>query len=395
MTYRRLAVGVVLGMTAMSSHAAAQETRKLSFNVKAEVEHDTNVARSSASQAALRGLTPEDTVFTPSASVDLLLPVGRQSVFLTGFVGYSFYDKNEQLDRERIDLTGGANVPVGPCVATLTGGYARGLTQVDDPLLFETVENIQEVTRAGATVACIRGAGFGVTLGASQDWVSNDLARLRTSDYETTTLTAAVSYTRPALGTLSIVGTHQETEYPNRPLDNDGYELDSIGLSYERQLGARLQGSVSAGYTNVSAPTFGGGDDEYSTSIYSGSLSYRASSRLKFLAEFERGVTPSTGFTQSYDINTAYRLSADYEVGSRILLGAGAARVERDARGGIEAPLILLSDSKTDSIYGSIRYRQSDRLSFVLNVARDERTTNAPQFDYTSERIGLAAEMTF
>lgn len=397
MGYGRLAVGVVVALAAMSSEAAAQEARRLKFGLRAQVEHDSNVARLNESAASLRGLSQGDTIFTPSATVDFLSPVGRHSVFLKGAAGYTFYDKNKRLERERLDFTGGANVAAGPCRTTLTGGYARGIYQADDPLLLTLVENIQETKRAAIDVGCSRSTGLGLVFNAGKNWVSNDLAVLRQSDYDTTSLMAGVSYVRPALGKVTLFANRQKTEYPKRPI-NDGYELTSVGLTFDRQLGARIQGSATIALTSVdqlASPPPGVGDGNLDSTTYALRLTYRASNRLRFQGSLDKSVTPSAGLGRTYDVSTAYRFGADYDLGSRINIALGASQVERDSAGVLPTPIIVLTDSKTNVVYGSIRYKQSQRISWSLNASHEERTTNTPQFDYTSDRIGVAADVTF
>jgi hypothetical protein len=393
MSYERLIVGVVLGVTAFASPVAAQETRKLSIGVNARVEHDSNVAKSSASQAALRGLSRADTLFTPAATIEFLQPVGRHSVFFNGSAGYSFYEKNDQLNRERLDFNGGGNAQLGPCRTTLLAGYSRGINQVDDPLLEVSVENIQEVKRVNAEITCSRSTGLGVVGRVSQDWVSNNFDILNESDYETTSAMAGVTYSRPALGTLTVFGSFQKTDYPDR-LIASGYEMTSYGLTYDRQLGARIQGSVTVAFANVEQLGLAATDGDLQSTTYSGLISYRASNRLSLQASFDRAVSPSVGIGRTYDLSTTYRLAGDYRLGSRITLSAGVAQVDRDSEG-LLFPGVSLTDSVTKTFFGSVRYRQSERLSFMLDATREERTTNAPQFDYTSNRVGVTTEVAF
>lgn len=393
--YGKVAVGVALGVAALSTPALAQDARRLDFRLRAHLEHDSNVAQGNDVQAALRGLTKEDNVFTPTAIVDFQSPVGRNLVFLRGSAGYSFYDKNKRLDRERIDLTGGFKARLGPCASTLTGGYSRGVTLTEDPTLVADVENIQEVRRASAEVRCSRATGLGVVGSVSKEWATNDQLFVEEGDFERSTVMAGVAYSRPALGTVTIFGNRQETDYPNR-VPSGGYELDAIGVTFERQLGARIQGSVTASYT--SAQPVGGAAGaaiaEIETTTYNASLSYRVSSRLRLQATLDRAVLPSSGFGRTYDLTEAYRLVADYDLGSRIRIGVGAAQVDRDSEGPALA-LVQMTNARTTTLFGTVRYKQSERVSLVLNVGQDERTTNAPQFDYTRERIGIAAEVTF
>ena len=391
----RLATGLALGSAIISSSAAAQEGRRLDFGLNARVEHHTNVTRTTKEQATLRGLSLADTIFLPTASVDLQLPIGRQEVFLNGVAGYAFYDKNTKLDREHIDLTGGVRGVVGPCAVTLGGGYARGVNQIEDPTLIANVENVQERKRVNVDAACQRGSALGLVASASKEWTNNDLPFLTISDSELTSMMLGVSYSRPTLGTFTVFANTDRTEYPRRLID-DGYDLYGLGLTYERQLGARIQGSVTVAYNRVELRNMlPENSDEVETTSYAANLSYRASNRLRLEGSFDRSVTPASGFGRTYDLTNSYLLSGVYDLGSRITISAGGGRVERDSRGAFAGPFIQLTNSTTDTLYGSLTYKQSERLFFELGVGRDERSTNAPQFDYTNERVSLSVSSRF
>lgn len=395
-TNERLGFGVLLGVALVSTPAAAQEARKFSVGLHATVEHDSNVARSSDAQAALRGITPSDTSFAPSISIDYAAPIGRQSVFLAGSAGYVFYDKNDDLNRERIDLTGGANVGVGPCLATPSAQYTRGIRYIDDALLEVDPKNIQETKRVGVKVSCTRPTGLGLVASGYKGWVDNSLSSVVDADYESTSLSAGVTYSRPALGMVTAFGSYEKVEYPNR-IVSDGYEVKTYGVTFERKLGARLQGTATLAYTTVDqlnpiVPTDAG---SYDGMTYGGAISFRASSRLTLEGTFNRDIKPSWGVNQTYDKSTDYGLTADYDLGSRIRLSVGGRYVDRDSGAAIILAPIALTSSETTNVFGALRYKQSERLSFILQASREERTTNAPQFDYTSNRIGLTANATF
>lgn len=396
MVYGRLAICVLAGVTSVASQAAAQEARRLGFQLHAEAEHNTNVTRSSKAQAEAQNLKPADNLYTPSASIDFFTPVGRQSVFLKGTAGYTFYEKNTKLNRERLDFTGGVNAPLGPCRGTVTGYYGRGLRELEDPLLVSDVKNIQEVKRASADLACSRGNGIGLVGSASKSWISNSQAFLAESDYETSSVMGGVTYSRPTLGTFTLFADREETEYPNRLLAS-GYVMTGIGITAERQLGARIQGTVTVAQSKIDQNSSGSPvltDLDKSTTTYSGSLSYRMSSRLRADASFNRSITPSASFGQSYDQTTGYRLTASYDIGSRLVLSLGGAKIDRTSAGEILVPNSLV-DSSTRSLFGTLRYKQSERISFLLSGGQEKRTTNTPQFDYTSARIGLAVDASF
>lgn len=80
MHYGKIVCGSLLGVVALATPALAQETRSVTFGVQATVVHDSNVSRSDAATAALRGIQREDTIFSPAVTADVLLPVSRQSL---------------------------------------------------------------------------------------------------------------------------------------------------------------------------------------------------------------------------------------------------------------------------------------------------------------------------
>ena len=102
---------------------------------------------------------------------------------------------------------------------------------------------------------------------------------------------------------------------------------------------------------------------------------------------------------QTYELQTNYALQADYRIGSRFSIRASGRQSESDIRGAAIVPVgigvNILTESRIRSVLGSLRYRQNDRLSFVLSGGYEQRRTNDPDLDYTSERIGLAAELRY
>ena len=401
MAFERLAFGLMLGAAGLSTPAVAQEARKLDFGLRAEVERDTNVSRSNAAQAASQGITQEDTIFTPGATVDLWIPVGRQAVFLTGTAGYSFYDKNTQLNRERASLKGGVEGRVGPCMGTLSGDLLYGQSEIADVALAQFASNVVKTTRLGVDVSCSTSAGLGAVFSGLQEWSDNSASQLVGSDAERQSLMGGLSYSRPTLGTLTAFTTLENIEYPNRRLlggGSDGYEMTAIGLTYARQLGARIQGTVSVAYTNVEPADSGlpgAGSADYSGTTYSGDLTYRASSRLQFRGYFSRAVTPTVAVGQQYQVQTGYGIGTDYDLGSRFRLSAGFDQNESDADGVLPPLPNVMTSSTTTAIYGALRYQQNKRLGLTISVRHEERDANTPQFDFKGERYGIAADVAF
>lgn len=424
MRFARLTLGVCLAVSGLTVASGAtgqtandpgmtpedmakgRQKREVRIEAVADVTHDTNVARANAAQAARLGIVREDTIYTPTVRADLVLPVGQQAVFLRGNASYLFHDRNDQLDHSLVDAVGGVGLKAGPCNTVLSTGYARGRTQIDDRVLANTVTNILEVERVNAAVECATPTGLGVFAAAGRSWGHNSEARTSLNDAETTTASGGLSFGRPSAGQISIVGSYAQTDYSNRPLvngDKEGYELTSGGIMLERRVGGRIEASATVTYSQVNlttpAPPPGVATtlaSEFEGLTYSVNVSYRASSQLRGQVEFERSVQPTLIQGQSYEVQTNYVASLSYRFGSRASLLLSAAQRETDARGEtIIAGPPRLTDARTRLLSAELKYRQSRRLTIALRGEHANRDTNDPLFDYTSDRVGIAATFTY
>src|SRR4051812_30437019 len=138
----RLAVGALLATVAVTSPALAasggQPVDKFSVTAGARVEHASNMSGVSEAEARSRGISPDDTIYTPSLGVTLNLPVGRQVFFLTGYAGYLYHEKNTIYDSERVTLDTGVRGRLAICDVTAGFNYARALSSFDDIVLGPT-----------------------------------------------------------------------------------------------------------------------------------------------------------------------------------------------------------------------------------------------------------------
>ncbi|HEY9236153.1 MAG TPA: outer membrane beta-barrel protein [Phenylobacterium sp.] len=392
------AAAALVGAVALSSVAHAQDARRLDFGARATVMHDSNVARSNRTLASSRGIEPEDVIFTPSLTLDLLWPVSRQSFFANGAVGYDFYDKNDKLNSNRISLRSGLNGQIGPCTGVIQGGFSRSRNDLQD-LTLTNPENIRNVTSANLNVNCSRGYGLGLLVSAGHDWATNSNAIQAQSDYETSTGRVGVTYARPTFGTLSVFAMRQRTEYdPTLGGTNPGYDLTVTGLSFERRLGARIQGTVELSYSTVDSLASGpNAPDDFSGVTYGGDLVYRPSDRLETSLSYSRGVVPSNSIGKLYDVQERVRLGARYELSSRLELGGGLSFSDSRAEGPTlgTVPGVVLTDSRTKVAFASLTYKQSQRTSLRLDVTREEREADVPAFEYATTRVGLTADVAF
>ena len=388
---RTIVVGAMLAM-AVAAPAHGQEARRVSIQPQIEITHDTNVAAASKAEALRQGLKPEDTFWTPGVGLDIVAPVGRQSVFLKGFAGYSQYDANDRLNSERIDLTGGVNARFGPCAPTLDGKFQRARTNLQDLTTASLLGNINETKRAEVSVTCGRPTGIGVTVGGAAFWSDNTLTKLAVSNNHGHEGSARISYSRPALGTLSLFGSGTQIHYDANPLFPGiqlGYNLVQGGLEFNRQLGARIQGDVGVSYTSVRSLARSLGQfQDFQGFTYSADLSYRPTSRLKGAVHAERGVSPSQFAAGGFQVKTLYNLDLNYKLGTRLTLDLNGGEDSEKLKGSPTLALGL-TDSRVDLVQAGIRYQFSQRISLGMDVRHTERRTNDPKFDYTSDRVSV------
>lgn len=418
-----LAFGVIIGLSAFPLIADAQsaggltpegmvkgrQARVFSKNVALDAVYDTNVSRASKGFASQRNITPQDWTYTPSATVSLIQPIGRQAVFLDATGGYRFHDKNKRLDRTTFSASGGVGASVGPCGGVASGLYAQSSaqteTETEADIVDFLVENIRKTRQVNASVTCVHSSGLGVIVSGSKAWVKSDLQQSRVSDHDTTTIMTGLTYARPQLATFTLFGTVARTLYPNRlTVDStrNGFESKSVGLQAVRQFGARIEATVSGGYTKVDG--VGGrplgavllASDSFSGLTYAAGVSYRASSRLRASADFQRSVSPSLVTTGSFQVRTGYSAAVNYRVGSRIAVELNGARKDIDVRGvGVSTIAPTLTNSSTTVFGGSVRYKQSERVSLSVGAEHEKRSSDNALFNYTADRVMISTALSF
>jgi hypothetical protein len=408
MVGRRLAVGALIVASAAASQAMAAPARapvdRFSVDLSARAEYDSNLAGVSPAEARSRGITTDDMVYTPTVGVTLNLPVSRQLFYLRGSAGYLFHDKNKTLDSERLSLDTGVKGRVSLCDINVAGDYQRSLSSLDDIVLGPTVDNILEIKGVSASAVCARKTGLGVTGTVQQEWGSNSRTLLKGQDYESTSYTGGIVYTRPQFGTLTLFGRRQRTEYDhaNPALgvlgSPNGYESTTGGLSFERKLGGRIDGIISTSYTSVDTlgPTIVGAttSGDFSGFTYSLNLNYRVTNRFTTEFVFAREVQPSNRFGDSYDISESYEVRGNYNFGTRITANFGYQHRIVDSKGG-QIFAGNLTNSTSNFVNAGVTYHQSKRVSLVLDAGREERRANDPRFNYDNTRVGIAANVNY
>lgn len=404
MRLRPFALGAVAcaccgtGADAQSMPAITPERE---FHVSASVAtvYDNNFARSSKTLAAQRGIEQNEITVQPRVSVDVVQPLGRQLIFLNGGAGYDFHRENDQLDRARGDVQGGYVASLGFCQASTFGNYRvaqSDLATLDAPV----VKNLSQVTSVAVGAQCGRPRGFtgGGTVQRTES--KNSASIQKPADSTVETLAAQFGYSNPTLGRFAVVYNYSNNEFPNRILPGrpigDGFFTQSFAVMAERQFGSRIKVNATAGQTTVKrefAPP--GTDLKFTSTTYSGLVNYNVGSRITFELLADRAVVPTARAGKLYDITTNGQLRGTYKLGSRYVVALGHRIADVKSNADTTGPLRVITKSRTDSTFASIRYSQSRRASLLLDVRYDDRSTNLPEFNYTATRIGLTAEVGF
>lgn len=398
-TLGMLACALGGGASVAQELPAVEPRREFGFTGSVSTFYESNFARSSRALAVLRDIDPEEFTVRPQVDVNVVQPLGRQIVYVRGFAGYEFHLNNVRLDRARGDMQGGYVASLGICQLSAFGGYRASQSDLATLDGLRTQNRIG-VQTTGAGVQCSRGSGISGMVMAQRIDTKNSADVQKTADSTAETLATQLGYGNPGLGQIGLFFSYANNEFPNqitpgRPV-GDGYAAHTYAVSVERAVGSRITVNLQGGMTHVKrefAPP--GQDQKFKTTTYSGQIEYRLGSRLTLNLDGSRAVVPTVRAGKLYDITQAGEFRATYRLGRRILVTAGHRidDIESNTDTSIARPVV--TTSQTNSTFGSVRYRQSDRLSFRLEAGYDDRNTNLPDFDYTSTRVGLSAEVSF
>jgi hypothetical protein len=374
------------------------QTLRPAVSVSLAYTHDDNVDRLNSASTGLRGIQSSDDIFSPAINLNLTHALGRETVFLSGSAGYDYYSQNTILNSERINLAAGGSAKFGRCNVNLSASLMRGQSDLED-LVASVTKNIETVPTYSLGFSCNRIIGFSPTFSITDQTATNSALALHSSNFKSLSESAGISYDRPALGTLSLYGQHNRTGYDNRDviagviLVQDGFDTYGGGLRYTRQIGARLTGEASVGYTSISPEAAALSSSSGLT--YDASLDYKVSSRLGAHINFTRAFLPSNRLDTTYSLSTVYGASATYTFGSRWSVNAGASSTDQHLQGIGLLAAGADSQETVNAVYGSASYSLSRRISFGLNARYEHRSANLAIYDYSDAQIGVSAQASF
>ncbi len=389
----RVAVLSAVFASSLFGTAWADDSNRFDLEATLNETYDSNVAQSGAAAAAQRGITPQDTIFEPIVAGGLTLPIGLQSLFVKGSLAYDFYSKNPELNGGAGHVEGGFDARLRDCKAKLTGGYSDQRTSLQD-LTVAVTRNIEDTESIRLDGACGRTIGFGPTLSVVQQWSNNSATSLFASDFRSVTATAGIAYRRPTFGELSLFGSYGETDFPNRGLlmgpatIQDGYRNYSVGLRYDRRLGARIEGTIRIAYTTLDP--YVAGVAGYEGIDYSADVSLRVSERLQAHVTVGQAPIPTIVSNATYSLESHYSAEADYTIGPKLSLKLiGSETNDRYSGAALVTGLDIQRES-VGTISGALRFQLSRRFALQINGSHQVRSANITIYNFTDDRVGLA-----
>ncbi|MBS0331213.1 MAG: outer membrane beta-barrel protein, partial [Proteobacteria bacterium] len=363
------------------------------------VTYDTNVARSDEATALRRGLVREEFIYQPTLALDIIKPFGEQAVFLQGSVGYDHHDQNGALDAARVSTVGGVSRRFGRCNLALTGGYNSQQTDLADLLLSNTVRNIQETKQVGIGGGCGGGIGLTETFGVSYQRTDNTAAVLESADNRSTTSTIGIGYGRPSFGIVQLIGSYTRADFPNAEVvsaiqPTTGYSSWSSGVKFEHQIGTKIDGTVTVGYTDLR--TRGGAVPGFRGLTYQGTLTYRLSHRIRFAATFDDEARPANRPGASYTVDRQYQISGHYSVNSRagIDIGFSDNRSRYDEFLTLVGPATRINDD-IKAEFVTMNYNIGRRITLLFDVRHEDRDVPLPGLSVPDNRISFTITGTY
>jgi Putative beta-barrel porin 2 len=363
---------------------------------QATVTYDSNWARSSEELAELRGLKLADVRYAPELDVDTEMPVGRHVLFAHAEAGYDFFQRNTQLNRERLLGRGGARVAFSRCTSTLTGSFSRGQSSLADFVDVRVIKNVETVRSVGFEGRCGGPVGFVPLLSMNYASADNSAEILQLSDNDRFNVKGGIAYTRGSFGELSLIGEYTKVRYPHR-LDlpdglSDSYRSVSLGARYERKIGSQISGSVSLFRTTVRPA---GGSGRFSGLTAKANLNWTPTPFIKTQLNLAREVQPASLAEADYILVNSLGLNAEYARGPRVSFTAGGGFDKRNLKGERDTAFFQIQSDRRRYAYLGATYRFNRIIALHGELRREIRNADIDDFDYTSNRAMLNLRLAF
>lgn len=393
-----LASLAVLGIPseALAAQGSSAAKPQMDINFTLGIRHDTNVARTDEALAASRGLKRADERVTPGVNINVVRPLGRNSLSVSGFVGYDFYRRNTRLNRERIGLSASAGINAGPCLLTLSPSIERGQSELGNIGLVslpgsDSVKNTQTTQDYSAELRCGRRTGLRPLVGYERVIGDNSNRLRQISNFRSNKYTAGLGYSNPTLGDFTVTANRNDTQYPRRlstgPNPFGGFRSDSLRVTAQRDIGSLIVANASISYTRLrpnlaTVRTFNG-------LSWSLGATVRPTTRLSTKLAFSNTVSPSLQAAAVYQRARNLSANATYALTPRTSLKAGVSQDHHRYEGASAVYGPLLTNDTLTRFSAGASYSWNRKVQFNLDVGHERRNANGTIYDYSSSYVAL------
>lgn len=382
------------------AHAQVAAAPRKEIRLDLITRYDENVARASEAVADARGLSRSDVSLSPVVTVDIEKPFGPHRVGLTGQVGYDFYRRNTELNRERINLSADSDFRVGPCFVSPYARFSRHQTNLGDLAFlgpnFLNIKNAETVQTYGSELACGRARGLRPVVGYEYEQGRNSNILRKQSDYTSNMYSVGLRYVGPTFGIITLYARRRTTDFDSLPVPNfgaDSYRATEYGASYERNIGSRFQVAGSVGHTKVESDSPLVGDRSGVTWNLRGTA--LIGTRLQVTLETANEFRNSLSSDATVNRMRSYTAQFNYALTEALRLN-GSARFEKNSREyAFVPPAGTLIDDRRRIYRLGATYDYGRRTRLGVFVGREERNGNGTLFDYSGNYAGMSVGVRF
>jgi hypothetical protein len=388
--------------------------RGLSIDAQLRTLYDDNIRRRGKGLTTVDGKDKSDFRFSPSVALTNVVPLGRQQLVFSGNLGRDYYARTTELNRTSYGLGVAANLRAGNyCTGRLSASLSRRQSLLSEAAVFDdnTVQNVNYI----ASADCVRpiGLGFGGSVGRSER--DNKGSTRRLFDSRTMNYDAHLNYSLPVLGVISLGGSYQRIDYPNRPVfidatgsnTHDGLDVYAGNLGFRRAIGSRL--SVRGGlsyykakpdprdaFQPVAIPTADplnplvvlvpNTRNSFSGSGYNLGLAYRPGPRLSIDISALRDLAQTSTVGALFTVRNSYGVDVGYLLSQSITAGFGGTYDKRSYRSSFvsaEEPVRRIGDD-ISRVYARATYSPPRLFDVDFEIARQWRNSNPSIYDFSS-----------
>lgn len=367
-----------------------------SASISVAARYDSNIARLSAFQAQQADIVQDDVSISPSVDINYSRSIGPHQVGIAALLGYSFYNRNTQLNRENLSIQPFAYLDLPICDLSVSGNLSRRRSDLGDFIVVvdnpaTAINNTETFKEVSGRLICGDSYGLRPTFEVSHATGSNSEPVRRLANYRTTRIQPGLGYSSPTLGEISLYAVRQEDELVNRPIGDGrlaGFTLRGAGVSYQRAIGSRLNFSGSVSQVEVTP-------NDPRTPSNSGinasvGLTVVATPRLQLALGASREFSSSLTSSADYELAESYSLTANYAVNDRLYLRAGGSISPRQVFYSVEPVEPFIGKQTQYGISAGANYNLNQRLRLGLDGGYISRSTGLPGYDYSGYNVTLS-----